>query len=87
MELRFLRDSDKREIDFVVLKNRKPLFAVECKTGERSLSPHLEYFRARTAIPKFFQVHTGTKDYLVNDRTRVLPFLTFCREVLLPPPE
>jgi len=31
MELRFLRDTDKREIDFVVLKENKPIFAVECK--------------------------------------------------------
>src|SRR3989344_4602966 len=33
-ELRFLRDTDKREVDFVVLKDKKPLFAVECKHGE-----------------------------------------------------
>ena len=31
MELRYLRDTDKREVDFVVLKNKKPCFAVECK--------------------------------------------------------
>ncbi|MGB6340073.1 MAG: ATP-binding protein [Candidatus Aminicenantaceae bacterium] len=37
MELRFLRDTDKREIDFVVLKDRKPMFAVECKTGDKDV--------------------------------------------------
>jgi predicted AAA+ superfamily ATPase len=41
MEIRFLRDIEGREIDFVVLKNRKPLFAVECKVGEKKDSPHL----------------------------------------------
>lgn len=41
MELRYLRDADLRELDFVVLKDKKPLFAVECKTGERGLSPHI----------------------------------------------
>ena len=30
MELRYIRDTDHREIDFVVVKNKKPLFAVEC---------------------------------------------------------
>ena len=30
MELRFIRDTDLREIDFVVLKDKKPIFAVEC---------------------------------------------------------
>lgn len=36
MELRFLRDTDGREIDFVVLKDKKPIFAVESKTGEKT---------------------------------------------------
>lgn len=78
MELRFLRDNDKREIDFVVLKDKKPLFAVECKTGEKKLSPHIEYFAQRTAIPIFYQVHRGTKDYRHSEKIRVLPFTKFC---------
>ncbi len=51
MELRFVRDTDKREIDFVVIKDRKPLFAVECKFGDKVVSPHIHYFKARTNIP------------------------------------
>lgn len=35
MELRFIKDIYGREVDFVVIKNKKPLFAVECKTGEK----------------------------------------------------
>lgn len=80
MELRFLRDTDKREIDFVVLKNKTPLFAVECKTGERGLSPHIKYFKERTKIPEFYQVHLGTKDYSPEKGIRVLPLVTFCKE-------
>ncbi|MEI8347134.1 MAG: AAA family ATPase, partial [Pseudomonadota bacterium] len=53
MELRFLRDVEGREIDFVVLKNKKAIFAVECKTGEKSISPHIHYFQQRSAIPLF----------------------------------
>lgn len=82
MELRFIRDTDKREIDFVVLKDRKPEFAVECKTGERTVSPHCRYFRERTAVPRFYQVHLGQKDHgCAETGTRVLPFQTFCKEV------
>jgi len=83
MELRFLRDTDRREVDFVVLKDRKPLFAVECKTGERSLSPAIRYFAERTSIPRFFQVHLGDRHYQTGAAT-VLPFRTFCRELSLP---
>jgi predicted AAA+ superfamily ATPase len=84
VELRFLRDIDKREIDFVVLKNNKPLFAVECKTGEKNLSPHISYFKQRTQIPKFYQVHLGSKHVEVDEKCTILPFWRFCRDLSLP---
>lgn len=85
MELRFLRDTDKREVDFVVLKDRKPEFAVECKAGETGLSPAIKYFSERTPIPQFYQVHLGKKDYVDSSTgARVLPFLTFCKELGMP---
>ena len=85
MELRFLRDTDKREIDFVVLKDNNPLFAVECKYGEKSMNPAAHYFRERTLINKFYQVHLGQKDYgNAEEAIRVLPFHTFCNELNLP---
>ncbi len=83
MELRFLRDTDRREIDFVVLKEKKPLFAVECKSGEKSLSPHIRYFAERTNIPAFYQVHLGEKDFGQPKTGRTLPFRTFCKELNL----
>ncbi len=81
MELRFLRDIDKREVDFVVLKNKKPLFAVECKTGEKSVSDHIKYFKARTSIPMFYQVHLGTMNYRPDERIQILPFAEFSHVV------
>ena len=81
MELRFLRDTDKREIDFVLLKNKKPLFAVECKYGDKKLSPHIPYFRERTDIPHFYQIHLGQASKQIDDRTSILPFIDFCRHV------
>ena len=85
MELRFIRDTDKREVDFVVLRDGRAEFAVECKSGERRASPACAYFRARTDIPLFYQVHLGTKDFgNAATLTRVLPFATFCREVGIP---
>jgi len=83
MTLCYLRDKSKREVDFVVLKNNRPFFAVESKTGDNDVSKHISYFAARTEIPVFYQVHRGVRDYEVrNSRTRVLPFTTFATEVL-----
>ncbi len=80
VELCFIRDAQGREIDFVVVKDQKPVFAVECKTGEQGLSRNISYFSQRTNIPCFYQVHTGSKDYeLAEFNARVLPFTTFAR--------
>lgn len=83
MELRFLRDTDKREVDFVVLRDRRPLFGVECKSGERALSPSLRYFAERTPVPRWYQVHRGTADF-TQGKIRLLGLATFCRELELP---
>ena len=83
LKLCFLRDSLKREIEFVVVRDGKPIFGVECKTGSQVISKHLSYFSKRTEIPRFYQVHMGSDDYEVADlRARVMPFTRFAGEVL-----
>ena len=78
MELKFIRDSQKREIDFVVVRNGRPEFAVECKSGDRNLSRNIRYFSERTTIPIFYQVHRERTDQEhASVRARILPFSTF----------
>lgn len=84
MQLTYLRDVEGREVDFVVLKNKKPIFAVECKVGERSASPHLYYFKQRTPIPYFYQVHLGESHYTAEDGIEVIPFVKFCLKLNMP---
>lgn len=78
MELRYIRDTDKREVDFVVLKNRKPMFAVECKLSEKNISNHIIYFSERTSVPKFYQVHMEEGEKQISDKISVLSFRKFC---------
>lgn len=84
MELRFLRDTDKREIDFVVLKDSNPVFAVECKSGEKNLSKHISYFSERTHIPYFYQIHRGKVHKKVSDKIEIIPFFDFCKREKIP---
>lgn len=85
MELRYIRDTDKREVDFVVLRDGAPEFAVECKTGERRASSACRYFKERTGIPRFYQVHLGHKSFgNAESDVFVLPFRDFCAELSLP---
>jgi predicted AAA+ superfamily ATPase len=84
MSLRFLRDSNGREIDFVVLKNGKPEFAVECKSGGRILSKNIVYFSQRTVIPRFYQVHLrgdGDHSEWPSARALIVPFIRFCESL------
>ena len=83
MELRYLRDTDKREVDFVVLRERKPIFAVECKSGEKAVGAAIRYFAERTPIPRFYQVHLAERHFSTGKIT-VLPFVRFCEELELP---
>jgi uncharacterized protein len=55
-ELRYLRDKQKREVDFVVVRDRKPWFLVEVKKSDSSLSPSLRYFQSQTSAKHAFQV-------------------------------
>ena len=86
MELRYIRDTDKREVDFVVLKNQKPLFAVECKLDDAQIGLAIPYFVKRLTIPRFFLVHLNQKRDFEHASLpiRVLPYHTFSKECGLP---
>lgn len=55
-ELYYLRDVDKREVDFLVTIGGRPWFAVEVKLNDATLSPHIPYFKERLSIPFVYQV-------------------------------
>lgn len=55
-ELCYLRDKQRREVDFLVVRDRAPWFLVEAKKGRESLSPALAYFQRMTGARHAFQV-------------------------------
>jgi uncharacterized protein len=55
-DLRYVRDKEKREVDFLVLKNKKPYRLFECKWAEEKASPALAYFAKKLNIPKPIQL-------------------------------
>jgi uncharacterized protein len=55
-ELRYLRDKLKREVDFVVIRDRKPWFLVEVKLTELTLTSSLHHFHGQLSVPHAFQV-------------------------------
>ena len=74
VELRYFRDTDGREVDFVVSERRKILLAVECKYGDAEVDKSLKYLVARTKPKEAWQISAaGTKDYLTPEGIRVAP--------------
>jgi predicted AAA+ superfamily ATPase len=82
-ELRYIRDEKGREVDFVVLRNRKPLFAVECKLSDTDISPSLIEFKSKLDIPKWYQVHMGEKCRIIEPDFSILSFEKLCKELSL----
>jgi len=85
-ELRYLRDKQKREVDFLVVKDRKPWFMVEVKLNETSLSPSLVHFQAQTKATHAFQL-VMSRAYEPADcfrvhRPIVVPARTFLSQLL-----
>jgi predicted AAA+ superfamily ATPase len=80
-ELRYIRDEKGNEVDFVVLRDRKPLFAVECKFSSTDIDPSLIEFKSKLGIPKWYQVHMGSKTRVIDPDFKILPFEEFCKEL------
>ncbi len=55
-ELGYLRDKEKREVDFLVIRDGRPWFLAEVKHGDESLSGNLKYFQDQIKAPYAFQV-------------------------------
>ena len=65
-ELGYLRDKEKREVDFVVVRDGEPWFLVETKHEDAALNPALHYFQQQLGAPLAFQA-TVAADYVDAD--------------------
>jgi uncharacterized protein len=85
-ELRYLRDKQKREVDFLVVRDRQPWFLVEVKMSETSLSPSLAHFQAQTKAAHAFQVVINLPfepaDCFLARKPTVVPAKTFLSQLL-----
>lgn len=78
LELRYFRDVQGREVDFVIVENRRPTRFIECKWGDEDVHPALRYARVRFPKADFWQITAaGTKDFRASDGIRVCPAVTF----------
>lgn len=72
VELFYLGDVDKRELDFLVTYNSKPWFAVEVKTSQSKPDKQLRYFKDKLKIPYSYQVVYDLDDDYTEDGIRLM---------------
>ena len=83
LELRYFRDTDSREVDFLVAERSEPLWLVECKSSDGRIDRSLRYLKARFPKSKAWQIAAeGSRDYVSPEGIRVCPALTFLRELI-----
>lgn len=85
-DLRYLRNREKQEVDFIVIRDRKPWFILEVKQSETRISDNLKYFQNQIQPQHAFQVVMNL-DYVQADCFKhnaptVVPARTFLSQLI-----
>ncbi|MES2274238.1 MAG: ATP-binding protein [Chlamydiota bacterium] len=85
--LYYLRDKEKREVDFLVTKDKKPWFLVEVKTsGDKGISRWLYYYQEKLKAPHAFQIAFDLpyvdKDCFQAKEPIIVPAKTFLSQLI-----
>jgi len=86
-ELGYLRDKEKREVDFLVARDGKPWFLAEVKQHDAYIGPALKYFQKQLAAPFAFQVvldapYVDADCFARTGGPTVVPARTFLSQLL-----
>jgi predicted AAA+ superfamily ATPase len=83
-DLRFFRDVEGREVDFVQLRDRRPVRFVECKLSDLTISPALLYLRRKYPEVEAVQVvERRGVDRIAREGVRLVSAETFLGELVL----
>lgn len=85
-QLYYLRDTAKREVDFLVTKDDKPWFLAEVKTSDHAISPSLYYFQEKTNAPFAFQISLNApfvqRDCFIDHQPILVPARTLLSQLV-----
>lgn len=76
-EVMYIRDKEKREVDFTLIKDNKPMALFEAKEGDSEISPSGRYFGKRLGIPLYQIVHGLGRCEAFPDNCFKIPASTF----------
>ncbi|MEK6626949.1 MAG: AAA family ATPase, partial [Bdellovibrionota bacterium] len=70
--LHYLRNKDKKEVDFLIVKNKKPFFTIECKLNQVQLDTEYQTFQKVLKCPHIQLVHDSGHYRKINDNTFIM---------------
>lgn len=71
-QLYYLRDTEQREVDFLVTVNNKPWFCVEVKNSFREVPAPLKYFSSKLQIPFVYEVVKQDNIDFIKDNIHII---------------
>jgi predicted AAA+ superfamily ATPase len=83
VELRYFRDVDGREVDFVIVEEGRPVEIVECKLADAPVSKAIRYFIERFEGCTAWQIAAkGRKDFETAEGIRVYPAIDYLNRLV-----
>ena len=83
LELRYFRDTDGREVDFVVTEGKRLILMVEAKWSDAEVDRGLRYLKERFKTADAWQVSAlGAKDYVSREGIRVAPAIELLKTLV-----
>jgi len=83
LELRYFRDVDRREVDFVIVEEGTPSHFIECKTSGKAVSASLRYLKIRFPAVQATQVMLEKDaDLMTKDGIRICPAHRFLADLV-----
>ena len=83
MELRYFRDIDRREIDFVLVEDGRPRQFIECKITRRGKGRALKYIKDRFPEAEVMQIDLeGRDDIIDKNNIRFSPATEFLKKLI-----
>ena len=81
--LRYFRDRDGREVDFILVRNEKPELLIECKLSETSVSQNLLYLKRRFPKIRAIQlVLNPSQEFTTSEGIEVISAIRFLSELI-----
>ncbi len=83
VELRYFRDVDKREVDFVLVEDGNPIHFIEVKQSDRRVTQPLRYLKKRFPEVNSSQIYLGAgPDVITREGIRICPAHKFLAQFI-----